>query len=124
MLRFSALTGRLFMLALLAGISLAGHDALEARASSTSINIIEPTDNEDDYAFEKTNVTVIAGETVTWLNKGTESHTVTADGGAFDSKDVDPGASWSSTFATPGTYTYYCDPHPWMQGAVIVQPAL
>jgi plastocyanin len=121
MFRLSATSGRLLILALFTGASLFSRLAPPADASATSINIIEPTDNPDDYTFERTSITVVAGDTVTWVNKGVETHSVTADGSTFDSKDIDAGRSWSYTFTTPGTYTYYCDPHPWMQGTVIVQ---
>ena len=63
------------------------------------------------------------GDTVTWLNQGLDTHSVTADGNIFDSKDIDAGKSWTYTFATPGIFTYYCDPHPWMTGPVMVEPA-
>jgi plastocyanin len=120
---FSALCGRFLTVALLTAITFAARDALEVQAASTSINIVEPTDNPDDYKFEQTSVTVTAGDTVTWVNQGLDTHSVTADGNIFDSKDIDAGKSWTYTFATPGTFTYYCDPHPWMTGTVIVEPA-
>jgi plastocyanin len=120
---FSALCGRFLTVALLTTITLAARDAIQVQAASTSINIVEPTDNPDDYKFEQTSVTVTAGDTVTWVNQGLDTHSVTADGNIFDSKDIDAGKSWTYTFATPGTFTYYCDPHPWMTGTVIVEPA-
>jgi plastocyanin len=120
---FSALGGRFLTVALMAAITLAARGALDVQAASTSINIVEPTDNPDDYKFEQTTVTVTAGDTVTWVNQGLDVHSVTADGNIFDSRDIDAGQSWTYTFATPGTFTYYCDPHPWMTGTVIVEPA-
>jgi plastocyanin len=79
------------------------------------------------------NVTV--GTTVTWMNNGGLTHTVTTcdsnhsvpqcpgtDAAGLDSFDfqVAPGASFSHTFTVAGTYYYYCKPHPWMQGEIIV----
>ena len=113
--------GRIAIAALLTGTMLVGQQASAVVAATASVGIIEPTDNENDYAFEQPSITIAAGDTVTWLNTGLEIHTVTADGAAFDSKDIDAGKSWSYTFASPGVYTYYCDPHPWMTGTVIVQ---
>jgi len=112
---------RIAITALLTGTMLVGQTAPAVVAATSSVSIIEPTDNEDDYAFEQASITVAAGDTVTWLNKGLETHSVTADGAEFDSKDIDAGNSWSYTFVTPGVYTYYCDPHPWMTGTVVVQ---
>ena len=114
---------RLLSLAIVPGLAFSARSALDAQAASTTINIIEPSDNPDDYVFEQTSVTIKAGDSVTWVNKGLESHSVTADSHEFDSKDFDAGQSWSYTFSTPGTFTYYCDPHPWMVGTVIVEPA-
>lgn len=71
-------------------------------------------------------VTVILGKnaTVAWDNKDTSIHTVTATDGSFDSGNVKPGASWSYTFTTPGTFTYYCIYHSaWMKGTVVVKSA-
>ena len=73
--------------------------------------------------FSPAKVTVIIGQnnTVTWINKDTATHTVTATDNSFNSGDVKPGESWSHTFSAPGTYTYYCVYHSaWMKGTVVV----
>ena len=59
--------------------------------------------------------------TVTWVNHDVAIHTVTSGTGAFDSKNIASGSSWSYTFSTPGTYGYHCTIHPWMTGTVIVR---
>jgi Copper binding proteins, plastocyanin/azurin family len=41
--------------------------------------------------------------------------------GIFDSGSFKPGKSWTHTFNNPGTYTYFCTIHPWMEGRVTVQ---
>jgi hypothetical protein len=41
--------------------------------------------------------------------------------GLFDSGPFKPGQSWTHTFTKPGTYTYFCTIHPWMDGVAIVQ---
>jgi nitrite reductase (NO-forming) len=46
---------------------------------------------------------------------------VTADDGAFDSGNVDPGQSWRRRFDTPGTYPFHCTPHPFMKGVIVVR---
>ena len=71
-------------------------------------------------AYDPAVIRIKAGTPVTWTNGDAVAHTVTADEGAFDSGFLNPGQSWSFTFETPGTYTYYCTPHPWMKGSVIV----
>ena len=41
--------------------------------------------------------------------------------GAFNSGPIEPGASWSFTFSTPGTYTYSSLIHGYIHGEVIVK---
>ena len=82
-------------------------------------------------------ITVSVNDTITWINNDTEAHTVTSGKGAgieslmnnkrgtpnrlFDSGSFKPGHSWTHTFTKPGTYTYFCTIHPWMDGVVTVQ---
>jgi plastocyanin len=75
-----------------------------------------------DNAFEPRTVTVPAGTTVQWTNRGQRPHTVTSDAGAWDSGSVAPGASYSYKFTQPGTYPYHCGHHPMeMRGVVVVK---
>jgi quinohemoprotein ethanol dehydrogenase len=76
---------------------------------------------KDDYAFAPKRVTVARGASVTWTNSGDQEHSATAQGGAWDTGLLKPGESASLTFDAAGTYIYYCLPHPWMLGQVIVQ---
>ncbi len=67
-------------------------------------------------------LTIKVGTTVTWTNDDPELlHTVTDVDGAFDSGFLDPGASFSFTFDTPGEYEYFCLPHPWMRAMIVVE---
>ena len=90
-------------------------------------------------------VTIAAGETVTWVNAGTDAHTVTAEAdsipdgaeyfasGGFETEssadeDVARGLlvaeeTFSVTLTVPGSYRYYCIPHrsEGMVGTVIVE---
>jgi len=60
------------------------------------------------------------GTSVTWTNDGPTVHTATADAGLFDSGILEAGESYSFTFDEPGSYDYFCVPHPFMRGKVIV----
>lgn len=71
--------------------------------------------------YAKRKVVVDAGTTVVWRNRDPLAHTVTSDSGSFHSGDIEPEASWSHTFAEPGTYAYHCAPHPHMTGVVVVR---
>jgi plastocyanin len=82
-------------------------------------------------------VTIHTNDTIRWINQDTEAHTVTSGVGAgieslmnnkrgtsngiFDSGLFKTGESWIHTFTNPGTYTYFCTIHPWMEGVVSVQ---
>ncbi len=70
--------------------------------------------------FSPASLTVSVGDTVTWLNTDSMTHTVTSDTGAFDSGLLSPGDRWSYTFTQAGTYAYHCTPHPQMTGTIVV----
>jgi len=97
-LRFSSLAAAFFVAVLAV---LLPH---QAHAATVTINI---TDDQ----FTPQTVTVNPGDTVTWVNHGSDQHTVTADGGAFDSGTLSPGQQFSAIFNQPGTYAYHCKFH-------------
>jgi len=86
-----------------------------------------PTGNEPktasvdivNFAFQPAEITVTAGTTVTWTNKGSVKHDITSAG--IIDHDLNPGETFSFKFDTPGTYDYHCDIHTSMTGKVIVQ---
>jgi plastocyanin len=66
-------------------------------------------------------VQVTAGTTVVWRNEDQLIHTVTANDKSFDSGLLQPGKTYRRTFDKPGQYPYYCLPHPFMKGVVVVR---
>lgn len=83
-----------------------------------------------DNAYDPLEITVPVGTTVTWTNEDQVFHTVTSGtssgtsgdpDGIFDSGNIDPGETFSYTFEEAGEFPYFCTPHPWMQGTVIVE---
>lgn len=83
-------------------------------------------------------LTISVGDTVTWINQDTESHTVTSGTGGgmeslvnvnkkgtptgeFNSGLFKPGQSWTHTFTNPVVYNYFCTIHPWMEGMINVK---
>lgn len=112
-------------------------------AGTTDVGDDEPVETDEvtmpDGAWDPANaataytpraVVVAAGTTVTWRNDDTVVHTITSgssDGnvgspdGVFDSGNVAAGQSFEVTFSEPGEFSYYCTPHPWMRGRVIVE---
>jgi plastocyanin len=55
-----------------------------------------------------------------WTNKDPFPHTATATGGAFDSKPIAPGKSFTFTPTAKGDYPYKCTLHPTMLGTLHV----
>ena len=87
------------------------------------------------FAFKPAEVSISAGETVTWRFDGPDTnHSVTAEPGQTETFDSDAGRSTSAidhpggftyrhTFANPGTFRYFCRVHPGMRGSVRVTSA-
>jgi plastocyanin len=91
-----------------------GEAAAGEASEGTSVTI-------KDYAFAPATLTVPAGTTVTWTNDDAVPHTATASDGSFDSGNLNPGQSFSFTFATPGSHPYVCQYHAGMAGTIVVQ---
>ena len=75
--------------------------------------------------FTPNSITVVLGvnSTVVWTNNDGSPHTVTSNGGTFDSGNMAPGQSFTYTFTSAGTFAYHCTYHPWMTGTVVVMAA-
>ncbi len=80
--------------------------------------------------FQPAEITVHAGDTVTWRFRDSGvPHDVTstdADGSIAAQPVLDSGqkktGEYTHTFTEPGRYTYICTLHPDMKGVVIVEP--
>jgi plastocyanin len=88
-------------------------------AVDAQVIIIEPGD-VISWRYDPATLTVSTGTTVTWVNQGATAVTVTSPDGLFDSESLGPGASFSYTFDTPGTFRYFCVPYPHMKGEIVV----
>ena len=80
-----------------------------------------PTVTIKDDAYAPTSLTISAGQTVTFVNRDDDAHTVTSTTGTFDSKGLDTGDVWHYTFTKAGTYKYFCELHPFMKGTIVVK---
>jgi plastocyanin len=90
-------------------------------ANTASVSIVPGAQVLTTTAFNPNPITIGTGTTVTWTNNDSNvAHTSTADGGAWDSGALAPGAAFSHTFNTVGTFTYHCRIHPNMVGTVSV----
>lgn len=74
-----------------------------------------------NIAFDPATVTIKVGDTVTWTNEDSVTHTVVGDNNEFQSGDLAQGDTFSFTFDQAGTYPYHCSIHPSMKGTVAVQ---
>jgi plastocyanin len=108
--------GRVLAAALAAALALLAIAAVATSASDTNVLIVY-------RAYQPAELTVVAGQTVTWRNSGLGPHTVTSDAGLFDSGRINTGETFAYTFTTPGVYAYSCTIHPTMHGKVAVLPA-
>jgi plastocyanin len=75
----------------------------------------------DNFTFEPKDLTVAVGTTVKWVNHDDIPHTVVEKNKAFRSKALDTDDSFTYTFATAGTFDYFCSLHPHMVGQIIVK---
>jgi plastocyanin len=101
--------------AVVSSVLAAGVLFARAEGSPTTVTI-------DNFSFTPAALTVKAGTTVTWTNKDDIPHGIGATNNAFPkSKALDTDDSYSFTFATPGTYQYFCYLHPKMVGSIVVE---
>jgi plastocyanin len=91
--------------------------ALSAHAAPAPMTI-----NIDNFTFAPATLVIPAGTTITWVNRDDVPHTAVADDHkTFRSKPLDTDDKYSFTFATPGTYPYFCSIHPHMTAKIIVK---
>lgn len=70
--------------------------------------------------FVPAEISVAAGDTITFTNHDTAPHTATASDGSFDTGRLNQGESATVTVAA-GTHAYICAIHPAMKGTVTAQ---
>jgi plastocyanin len=113
-------------LGIVAGFAAIGAPAPAPAAEGARVSMVDNEPDLTNWHFDPAEVTVPAGSTVVWINRGKEEHTVTSDSDSrekFDSGYKKRGTSWQRVFSRPGRFGYYCAPHPWMKGTVVVLAA-
>jgi plastocyanin len=89
--------------------------APEASGGTTEVSM-------KDIKFDPGEVTVNAGDTVTWINDDSVGHDVTADGfKSGEPGEMQNGDTFEHTFDEAGTFDYVCSVHPGMEGSVTVK---
>jgi len=82
---------------------------LGALAADHSVSII-------GFKFVPANLTVSAGDTVTFINNDGAPHTATGSG--FNTGTLGKGQSGTITISAAGTYEYKCNFHQAMKGTI------
>ena len=72
-----------------------------------------------DFSFQPKRIEIGQGTAVKWVNKGAESHTVTANDGSWDSGNMSPGDTFRKRFKQTGVFKFHCEIHPEMRGKVL-----
>lgn len=73
------------------------------------------------FKFIPADITVKEGDTVTWTNDDSTSHTVESSDGSIKSPEMFQGDTFSFKFTKKGNYPYICGIHPSMKGSVTVE---
>ncbi len=74
-----------------------------------------------NFMFTPMSVTVAPGATVSVTNKDSATHTLTATGGQFNTGNITQNQTKTFTAPTkPGTYSYICNIHQYMEGTIKV----
>jgi len=98
-------------------------DEQSSRATPQSDEVMSGTVEADikDFAFMPETLKVKKGTTITWTNQDSARHNVfSEDEGGPQGELLAKGESYSFTFDTVGTFSYICEPHPYMKGTVEV----
>jgi plastocyanin len=110
----------------LAAVPVSGGSATSETTRSTSAAAEELVVNAEDIAFDVDRIEVAVGEavTVTFNNNDTDiPHNFHVEAGGVDAKtDIAPGPDTQTlefTIDEAGNYTFICDVHPQMTGALV-----
>lgn len=122
--RTALFSARFALVFAMTGLLLAGLFALSARAPmARAADAAEggAKVSIDMFAFTPQEITVSAGDTVTWSNDDGSPHGVKYGDGAPGSDYMLPGAAFTRRFDAAGTFDYACPIHPYMTGRVVVR---
>ena len=75
----------------------------------------------DNFTFSPKELTVAVGTTIKFVNHDDIPHTVVEKKLSFRSKALDTDDAYSYTFASAGSFDYFCSLHPHMVGKIIVK---
>lgn len=108
--------------------SLLGKSSGASSTTKTAKSTRTPSGSPDELViaagkYRPKNLTVKVGTALTWTNNDTKPQSVTSDTpGQFDSGLINPGATWSYTFSTTGTFPYHSTASTSTFGSITVTP--
>jgi plastocyanin len=73
------------------------------------------------FAFEPSMLAIEVGDRVEWTFRAA-GHSVTAERAGWESGVRDAGESFMHRFDEPGLFLYFCRPHDFMKGMILVAP--
>jgi plastocyanin len=88
-------------------------------AATTATSSAEAKVKIKNFEFKPQKLNVAKGTKVVFANASAVAHTATRKG-VFDTGRIKPGNSVSVRFGQKGTFPYFCKPHPFMRGTIVV----
>lgn len=73
-----------------------------------------------NITYVQPKIAIAVGTTIEWTNNDPLPHSVTAVDRSFNSGLIQPGRTYRHTFTKAGTFNFYCMPHPFMKGVIVV----
>jgi len=70
--------------------------------------------------YLQSRIEIAVGTTVEWTNRDPLAHTVTSVDRSFNSGLIQPGKTFRHTFTKAGTFNFFCIPHAFMRGKIVV----
>ena len=89
--------------------------ALAGRANAAAHSV-----TMEGMAFSPAEITIARGDSVTFSNNDSVTHTATFRSAGMDTGRLSPGQTATLSFANAGTFDYFCAVHPSMRARVIV----
>ena len=108
---------RAVIVAMLIGPIVGAMLAVASVAAQDATNVI----TIDNFTFTPPELTVAVGTTVKWVNHDDIPHSVVNKDKVFRSQALDTDDAFSYTFASAGTFDYFCGLHTHMVGKIIVK---
>jgi Icc protein len=101
----------------------AAHTMNDARRDARTSAPLAPGEVAiDNFSFTPRELSIAAGDSVTWRNHDDVPHQIVSVGKQFAPSSVlDTGQQYKLSLEKPGRYAYFCSIHPTMTGTVVVR---